>query len=49
MTRAGDFTDDKGNVLVAAPINMTEDERIARENDLESLDFLYSSYGKSWR
>ncbi len=46
MTRNGDYTDEKGNVIIAAPVGMTEAEEMSRDNDLESLEFLYGAYGR---
>ena len=46
ITRNGDFKDENGNVIVALSEDSNDLEKVNRENILESLDFLYSAYGK---
>jgi hypothetical protein len=46
ITRNGDFKDENGNIIVAISEDSNDLETMNRKNTLESLDFLYSAYGK---
>jgi hypothetical protein len=46
ITRNGHFKDENDIIIVALSEDSNDLDKMNRENILESLDFLYSSYGK---